>query len=221
MIQLSVYAMTLSFLTSLLYFIKQPKPNKLAYFTLFLFITLTVEFSGNYLSSKNISNLPLYNIFTTAEFIFYIYTIRQFIELPLAKKIFVYTILAYGLAAFINIFLIQGIMVFHTITYAIGCLVIVFCAVYYFYEILFRPTPVSLVRMPDFWICSGLLFYYAVSFPIYGFVNFIYILPHALLKNFNLFIQILNIILYTMFSIAFLCRFKVTKSPLSLYLEPY
>lgn len=221
MIQLSVYAMTLSFLTSLLFLIKQPKPNKLAYFTLFLFITLSVEFSGNYLSSKNISNTPLYNIFTSVEFIFYIYMIRKFIQRPLAKKIFVYAMLAYGLAAFINIFLIQGIMVFHTITYAIGCLVIVFCAVYYFYETLFRPTPVTLVRMPDFWICSGLLFYYAVSFPIYGFTNFVMSLPHALLKNFNLFIQILNIILYTMFSIAFLCRFKVTKSPLSLSLVPY
>ena len=128
---------------------------------------------------------------------------------------------AYGLAALINIFFIQGIMVFHTITYAAGCLVVVFCCAYYFFETLLRPTPVTLVRMPDFWICSGLLFYYAVSFPIYGFVNFIYSLPHALLRNFNLFIQILNIILYTMFSIAFLCRFRVTKSPLSLSLEPY
>lgn len=221
MIQLSVYAMALSFLTSLLFLIKQPKSNKLAYFTLFLFITLLVEFSGNYLSSKNISNTPLYNIFTSIEFIFYIYTIRQFIHRPIAKKIFIYIIVVYGLAAFINIFFIQGIMVFHTITYAAGCLVVVFCAVYYFFEILFRPTPVTLVRMPDFWICSGLLFFYAVSFPIYGFTNFVMSLPQALLRNFNLFIQILNIILYTMFSIAFLCRFKVTKSPLSLSLVPY
>ena len=189
MIQLGVYIIVLSFLLSLFYFFKQTKPNRLAFFTLFLLATVLVELSANYLSSKNISNIPLYNIFTTVEFIFYIYAIRQFIQRPLAKKILLYTIVAYGLAAFINIFLIQGIMVFHTITYAIGCLVIVFCAVYYFYETLFRPTPVTLVRMPDFWICSGLLFYYAVSFPIYGFTNFVMSLPHTLLKNFNLFIQ--------------------------------
>ncbi len=221
MIQLSVYAMGLSFLTSLFFFIKQPKPNKLVFFSLFLLLTLIIEFTANYLSAKNISNTPLYNIFTSLEFIFYIYTIRLFIQRSLAKKIFVYAMAAYGLAALINIFFIQGIMVFHTITYAAGCLVVVFCCAYYFFETLLRPTPVILVRMPDFWICSGLLFFYAVSFPIYGFTNFVMGLPHALLRNFNLFIQILNIILYTMFSIAFLCRFRVTKSPLSLSLEPY
>jgi hypothetical protein len=129
--------------------------------------------------------------------------------------------IAYFVAAMVNIFFVQGINAFHSVTYAAGCLLIVFCCAYYFIETLLKPTPVTLVRMPDFWICSGLLFYYAVSFPIYGFVNFVYSLPSAILRNFNLFIQILNIILYTMFSIAFLCRFKVTKSPLSLYLEPY
>ncbi|MGC8751466.1 hypothetical protein, partial [Hydrotalea sp.] len=139
----------------------------------------------------------------------------------LAKKIMVGVMVSYGFAAFMNIFIIQGLYVFHTITYAAGCLLMVFCCAYYFIETILQPTPVTLVHMPDFWICSGLLFYYAVSFPIYGFVNFVNSLPGAILRNFNLFIQILNIILYTMFSIAFLCRFKVTKSPLSLYLEPY
>ena len=221
MIQLGVYVIALSFLFSLLYFLKHPRHNKLAFFSLFLLATLLIELTANYLSAKNLSNLPLYNVFTVIEFIFYIFTIRQFIRRPLAKKIFIVLMVAYGLAAGTNIFLIQGIQVFHTVTYAAGCLLVVLCCAYYFVEILFRPTPVTLVRMPDFWICSGLLFYYAVSFPIYGFVNFVNSLPHALLKNFNLFIQILNIILYTMFSIAFLCRFKVTKSPLSLSLEPY
>ena len=64
MIQLSVYAMGLSFLTSLFFFIKQPKPNKLVFFSLFLLLTLIIEFTANYLSAKNISNTPLYNIFT-------------------------------------------------------------------------------------------------------------------------------------------------------------
>lgn len=221
MIQLSVYAMTVSFICSLLYSLKIPKPNKLIYFTFFLFLTLIIEFAANLLSSKNISNLPLYNFFTAFEFVFYIYTIRQFIHQPIAKKIFVGLMVAYFTAAMVNIFFIQGINAFHSVTYAAGCLLMVFCCAYYFIETLMQPTPVTLVRMPDFWICSGLMFFYAVSFPIYGFTNFVMSLPQALLRNFNIFIQILNIILYTMFSIAFLCRFKVTKSPLSLYLEPY
>lgn len=221
MIQFGVYIIALSFTISLIYLLKQPKPNKLSSFTFFLLATTLVELSANYLSSKSISNLSLYNLFSIFEFVFYIFTIRQFIRRPLAKKIFIVLMVAYGLAAGINIFLIQGIQVFNSVTYAAGCLLVVLCCAYYFVEILFRPTPVTLVRMPNFWICSGLLFFYAVSFPIYGFTNFVMSLPHALLKNFNLFIQILNIILYTMFSIAFLCRFKVTKSPLSLSLEPY
>lgn len=221
MIQLGVYIIAVSFVISLYFSIKHPLPNKLISFSIFLLVTLGVEFTGNFLSSKNISNLPLYNFFTAFEFVFYIYTIRQFIHRPIAKKIFIGLMVAYFIAAMVNIFFIQGINTFHSVTYAAGCLLVVFCCAYYFIETIMQPTPVTLVRMPDFWICSGLLFFYAVSFPIYGFTNFVMSLPHALLRNFNIFIQILNIILYTMFSIAFLCRFKVTKSPLSLYLEPY
>ena len=217
----SIYFILIAFLASFLYFIYDKKNKPLKLFGIFLFISFIIELTNLYLSLKNISNVLLYDFFTTFEFIFYIFIIREFLHHTLAKKIYLFIIYSYLIAALVNIFLIQGIHKFHTITYALGCLIIVFCCAYYFLETLLKPTPVTLVRMPDFWICSGLLFFYAVSFPIYGFTNFVMSLPGAFLRNFNLFIQILNIILYTMFSIAFLCRFKVTKSPLSLYLEPY
>jgi hypothetical protein len=217
----ALLVLIISLLGSLLYNFKASKNNRIIFFSVFLYLSFIVEIIGLYLSTKVISTIPLYNFFTAFEFIFDVFILHQFIHQPIAKKIFIGLMIAYFVAAMVNLFFVQGINAFHSVTYAAGCLLIVFCCAYYIIETLLKPTPVTLVRMPDFWICSALLFYYAVSFPIYGFANLVYSLPSSILRKFNLFIQILNIILYTMFSIAFLCRFKVTKSPLSLYLEPY
>jgi|YelNatPaOPRAMG01_1025707.scaffolds.fasta_scaffold00066_8 hypothetical protein len=219
--QIGVYFILFSLISSIIYLILEKKISPISSISFFLLVTLIIELVANHRSHQNKSNIEIYNIYIFLNFLFFINLIKQFTTKKIAKKIFNIIIFLYLIFSFVIIFLIQGIHKFGTIAYAVGCILIVFGCAYYFIEILLRPTPVTLVRNPEFWVCSGLFFFYAVSFPIYGFTNFVMSLPSAFLRNFNLFIQILNIILYTMFSIAFLCRFKVTKSPLSLYLEPY
>ncbi len=103
---------------------------------------------------------------------------------------------------------------FHTMTYCLGCLLIVIFCIYYFWELFQAPNSINLTRQPAFWICSGLLFYYACTFPIYGMLNFIDP-AHPDMSLANKLVTMstfIYIFLFLSFTIAFLCRLKTRKS---------
>ena len=127
------------------------------------------------------------------------------------KKVFIISIVAYGSIAVINIVFIQKLKTFHTMSYALGCLVIVAGCVYYFFELFKLPKSPKLKNNPAFWICSGILFFYCCSFPLFGLSNFLSDISKLIIKNIYKIVTILNIFLYTLFTIAFLCRLKIRK----------
>ena len=114
----------------------------------------------------------------------------------------------------INVFLVQKSSVFQSMTNSLGSLLVVAACIYYFWELFQQSTYIKLGREPAFWICSGLLFYYACSFPIYGLINFI-TTEIGIIKVLAIILDSVNIFLYLSFIIAFLCRLKIKKSLLS------
>jgi len=208
---LSFYFELISFLVSLLLFRSSIRKTYLKIFPFYLLLTLIVEILGEILNSKKIHNLWLYNFFTIVEFIFYFWVIRKIIQNKKVKKIFLFVLITYPVCAITNILFIQKINHFHSFTYAMGCLLIVACCIYYFYELFLLPHSVSLIKQPAFWICTGLLFFYTFTFPIYGLTNFVLGLPRVIIRNLESVIKILNVFLYSMFSIAFLCRIRMPK----------
>lgn len=209
---LYVYFIIISFLASLsVYFISKDLPYYLKLFPPFLFATIIVEVLGTYLASIGKSNLWLYNFFTVFEFCFYLWIISLIINSRRAKKIIRIILIFYALASTVNIIFIQKMKAFHTASYAMGCLLIVAVCVYYFFELFKLPKSVKLKNNPAFWICSGLLFFYCCGFPLFGFSNFLSGISKLIIKNFYSIIVILNIFLYSLFTIAFLCRLKIRK----------
>jgi len=160
----------------------------------------------------NINNLFLVNVVSMVVLSFQLYLVQEIVRGRKAKKIFLYFLLIYLLLSLANFFLVQKTVVFNTITYCLGCLLIVSACVYYFWELFQSQYSVSLLRQPSFWICSGLLFYYACSFPVQSLQNFFNALPKVILQNLFIIFILLNIFLYLSFTIAFLCRLKTRKS---------
>ncbi|HEV2355797.1 MAG TPA: hypothetical protein VGR89_16225, partial [Puia sp.] len=145
---------------------------------------------------------------------FLLFIIREIVASRKAKRTFLLIFLLYPVVAIANIFLVQQYSNFHTMTYSLGSLLIVTGCIYYFWELFQQKSSVDLVRQPAFWICSGLLFYYCCTFPVYGLTNFINSLPLVVRMNLFTILIVVTICLYISFIIAFLCRLK-TKRPMS------
>lgn len=206
------YFILIAFLVSLiLYFVKGGVSFYLKLFPPFLLLSLFAEVYGNYLSWEAMNNRLLYNIFTTVEYCFYLFILRELIRDQSIRKAMLAANFTYPVLALVNIFFVQGRNNFHSFTYSIGALLIVTGCVIYFLELFRRPTAVKLITLPPFWICSGLIFFYSVSFPLVAFSNFLQAWSPLILRNFYAILNILNIFLYTLFTIAFLCRIRARK----------
>ena len=199
----------ISLLASLTVYAQSPTPIYLRLFPIFLLCTLMVELTSFYYGPRGKSPIALYNFFTSVEFLFYMFVVRSAIHSDRAKKIIVYIACLFIVVLTINFLFIQKIQVFSSTTYALGCLIISILSIYFFYE-LFQTQSVNLIRQPAFWICTGLLFYYTSSFPIFGLFN--YVRSVFIIKNLSTILLLLNVFLYSSFTIAFLCRIRARKS---------
>jgi len=209
------YFIAACFLVSLtVYFRQTTSCFFLKLFPPFLLLTLLSELLGSYWESIGKNNLTLYNFFTVFEFCFYLWIISLIINDKKWKGFIRISIPVYTLVAVTNILFIQKMKTFHTMTYVIGCLLIVFFCIYYFFELFRFPQSEKLLKNPAFWICSGLLFFYCCSFPLYGLINSWKHISKFVLSNFGTILTILNFFLYSLFMIAFLC-FRTRKYTLS------
>ncbi len=194
-----------------LLFIRKDNPNYLKAFCPFLTLGLSVEYIANFLATKSIHTLPIYNIFGVIEFCFYLWVFYNIIKNRIAKKVITGLFVLFPAISFLNILFLQGINNFNSITYSIGCLMIIFLCVYYFLELFRTQIYLRLSNDPAFWICTALLFYYCVSFPVFVSTNLMKHFTHKLGELIAFVLMIMNIVLYSLFCVAFVCQLKFKK----------
>jgi hypothetical protein len=204
-------AAAIPLLASLTIFIQPSHQQYLKYFALFLIVNFLLDSATNYYALQGRNNVVLSNIDSLLVISCELFLLRKMVYGKRAKKVILAFLIGYPSLFLIYIF-VQSSGTYQNMTYSIGCLLLVTSCIYYFWELFQQKYSVNLLRQPAFWICSGLLFYYTCTFPLYGFVNFLNALPKIILQNlFQIFI-LLNIFQYLSFTIAFLCRLKLRKS---------
>jgi hypothetical protein len=201
----------IAFLASLTIYFGPPAELYLKLFPVFLLLDCTMQGITNYNALHRHNTLLLSSLSFLIEFSFYIYVLRAVIRSPKAKRILLYCLVAFPLIFIVNIFLVQKSQNFQSLNYCLDCLVIVAACIYYFLELFQSKNYVNLVREPAFWICSGLLFFCACSFPVYGLINFINF-EFSIIRIILYVFDFVNILLYLSFTIAFLCRLRIRKS---------
>jgi len=202
----------LSLVCSIIFNIQQK--NRLLYQKLFPFylgITLTIESIAVYIWSNNEDNMHLYIYFGVFEFIFYFFVLSQLINSRRVKVFAKAAMFIYPLLFVINRLYFQTTG-FHSMTYSLGCLIIASICIFYFLEIFQSNRSVVLIKEPAFWICTGILFFYCCTFPFFGLANFINNFPSIILNNISALLNLMNSLLYSLFTIAFLCRIRIRKS---------
>ncbi|WP_152269709.1 hypothetical protein [Agriterribacter humi] len=207
-----IWLILLGSITGALVYFKKGMPVFLRAFPVYLLTTFIIEFIGGWRSDKGLTTVSLYNVFTTIEFVFYFWMLRYMINNRFAKKVLLHSLWLYPILVTLNKLFLQKGPQFHTITFSIGGFLIVMATITYFFELFQLNKPVNLTREPPFWICSGLLFFYACTFPVYALINFFQDPSNIIIKNIAFVFAIVNILLYSSFIIASLCRIRIRKS---------
>jgi hypothetical protein len=179
---------------------------------LFLGFTLFIEIYSTLLADNGQVTVPVYNISTTIEVVYYLWVFREILKKVLQKKILLLAMIGYPVISLIDLLFIQQPGNFHSVSYAIGCLLIILFSIIYFYDLFTNPKAIILHNEPAFWITTGLLLFYSVSFPLFVSTNLMKFFSSVLAKNVDYILIVLNVFLYLLFSIAFLCRIKIKKS---------
>jgi len=201
----------IGFIISLFIVFKKETELYLKFFSPFLLIAAIVELVGFELGRHKISNAKMYNIFSAFEFVFYFWVVGLIIKNEKIKQVLKSFLFIYPLIFFLEYVFSSVSTGFYSVTYSIGSFFIIIFCVYYFFELFQLPHSIKLVNEPSFWICSGLLFFYTCTFPLFGMANYLKLLPRILMMNLWVIVYVLNILLYSSFAIAFLCRLKVRK----------
>jgi hypothetical protein len=127
-----------------------------------------------------------------------------------AKRIMFKTMIAFAIISVANLFFIQLFQNFQTFTFSLGCLLIVAFCIYYFFELFLMPSYIKLVYEPSFWLATGLLFYYCCIFPIASILNIVgNDIPEKTVNFYQALTVLVNILMYSLFTIAFVCRMKI------------
>lgn len=211
-----IYVILLCFLVSLTVYSKPRNGDfYLKLFPPFLLVTLLVETWAGYMASIRTNNITVLNFFTVGQFCFYLFILSCIINHEKVKKGIRLTIFLYLITAILNILFLQGTKTIHTVTYSLGCLLVVACCIFYFLQLFMQKNHGKLMTSPPFWICFALLLYYSSSFPLIGLINYWKGISRFLIDNFALIVDILHIILYSLLTIAFLCRIRTRKYTLS------
>jgi hypothetical protein len=182
------------------------QPAVLRLFVPFLLLTLVMEVVGKVTSKMHLQNHWIFNFFTCFEFLFYSYIYSRLLVDPKWVRVVRYAMLVYPALFLVNIFFVEGFHHFHTITYRVGSVMIVFWSYLFFRQMMRSEAMEPVLRVPAFWISTGLLFFYTGFF---FYMSAAYILLYTkLVIDKVVWYAIsgtLNTILYGCFLIAFLC----------------
>ena len=207
----SIYDYTLisSIVIGLLLFIQNKKYNYLHTLPLFLIFIYYVELYGVYLTNHSKQNAWLYNYSSVAEVAYYMWLISKMYIQKEYFKIATLLNISIIIISLTNIIFFQGKKGFHSITFGMASIIAISFCIYYYYQLFIFPTTTILYKQTNFWIVTGIMFYYACDFPVFCLNNIYYTKVSA--KIWPLIYDISNlisIIFYSLFIIAFLCKIK-------------
>lgn len=208
------YFIALGMIAGFVAMIQKRLPENLWLFPFFLLFTLVVEIVAWRLSERGQPNADMYNFSSVAATTYYMYLMLHVIYSKKARRIIWVMMILYDIISLSNIFFVQKMATFHTMTYSLGCLKIVVISMYYFFELFQLPRAIDLKKEPVFWIVAGLLFYYICTLPILGALYFLFTFPDVISSSIEQIITILNVLLYSLFTIGLLCRVSFRRSML-------
>jgi hypothetical protein len=203
----------ISFLSSLLSF-RLDYPFHLKLFSILLGLTLFTEICAKFLLNwfQLRSNYPIYNIYILVQDCFYPIYFMYLISNSIARKVTKLFFILFPMFWIVTTFFILGINAWNSYAIMFGDIFLVYFSVVYLYELFVSEKLVKLHLSPEFWIATASVIYFSSELPLTGMLNY-------LAKNYpeqtlmlSKILQLLNIIMYSIFIYAYLCQVKIHTS---------
>lgn len=175
-------------------------------------IAAIVEMVGTYhLRFLFITASLIYRIYQPIEYILlagYFFTI---ITSPAKRKLIILSIPVVVLVNLLNLFANQQYKSLGLYAFLLAALLFVIWSIFYFFQLFKSNDGENPAHIPAFWICTGILFFYAGTFFQMGFTNMIYKHNPDLAKKLYVINHLLNCVLYGMITYGFICQSKYRK----------
>jgi hypothetical protein len=157
------------------------------------------------------SNIWLYNCFLVPQYLLYLYVYHQVIKSKLLKRTILIAGVVYSLFTLVNILFFQSINSINSFPIIAASIIILFLTSGYFEQLRKEKEIMRLTSQPMVWISLGAFIFHAANLP------YIISLNYLIHNNIPLAIALfyiylgLNCIMYTFYSIAFLCPHPLRK----------
>jgi hypothetical protein len=200
-----------AFLASLISFRKNFL-RPLRFFSFILFFSFAIELTG-FIYSRILHrhNAHIYNLNFLVIFPFYAFFYSQFFPSHKMKRRILLLTSCYFLFALVNIIFIQGLNTWNSYSLIAGSLLNIYLSVSYFQNLLPNKELIKFQSDPVFWISVGVLIFYLVELPYISLLNYLNSNFLILSKQLLMILKILNMLMYSLFTIAFLCRISLRK----------
>jgi len=142
----------------------------LVFVFLYAFIDTTGAVIGRY---YDISNHFLYNIVWGVQYMIIAYFYYHTLKSRVIKKIILGFFALFPIFFVINAFWIQGFYTFQTYSIVLGASFMLLFAVSYIWQVYISTETQSIFRDPIFWISLAWFFYYGLTAPYFGMLNYL------------------------------------------------
>ncbi len=188
---------------------KRPLKILLPLFFSCLFI---VELVCYCLKQSGINNLYVYNMWFPVEYLFYTYWVNTYVNSAGFKKIYIILLPLYAIIVVIIYLVYDNLLKFNSLSFQLGFLLLLPALLFKLYEYINENVIQNPVKVPVFWLITGLLFSYIFSLCQFSIQNYLYNINKELLRALGMVNIILTDVLYLCIIMYFILQWKIKKS---------
>lgn len=199
-------AFYLPLLSALLSLVKWKSMNaSQRWFTLLLWLIVLISFAGEFwtLNFKQ-NNMPFFHVYILVEYLLLLQVFRLFFKGSIKDRIWLLLAVGFTLIWLVNVVFLEGWWAFPDYIHVLEILVLLVIILLWFRKMLMEKVIKKPERTFEFWICAGLLIYFSGNLILFIFPKFILDEGKQTFQAIWKFNSVLNILLYTIYTVALL-----------------
>jgi len=186
--------------------------NHQKWFAILLWVIIIISFTGDFwFRSTGRNNMPFFHLYILAEYLIFIKIFQLMFADSIRATIWIFLACSFLIIWLMNVFIGEGWWGFPDYIHALEALVILSLIFIWFSKMLQERKILHPERTFEFWMCAGLLIYFAGNFLLFLFPKFLIDAGPEIFNAIWKVTCILILLLYTFYTVALLWVRKTIK----------